>query len=215
MLSPLRLWRALSKLLRGKNILTIEQSEEVWDKQFTKGNWDFMVEEHKRIPARHIATHIAELPKPLSILDVGCGNGALALELSNQQGVLYAGIDISITALSKAQKLHPGGIFIHADAATPPQDNTYDIIVFSEVLYYVHLSTILRQYKDLLTQDGKVLISMYVSWRNTILWILLRRYITIETIKKVSTEDGSQSWHIATGSFATREKDHDKPDALS
>jgi trans-aconitate methyltransferase len=201
MISLYRIKRFLGKLFRGENILTISQPAVVWEKQFKKGNWDFMLEESKRASAKYIASILSQMPKPLSLLDVGCGNGSLALELRTFPDIQYTGIDFSESALARATRENPKATFIQADASNPPQDCIYNALVFSEVLYYLNTDTVLPKYKKILAPDGRVIISMYVSWRNYLIWILLRRQLNMQSVKKIYAKDGSQAWHVAMCTF--------------
>jgi 2-polyprenyl-3-methyl-5-hydroxy-6-metoxy-1,4-benzoquinol methylase len=197
-----RFIRFLKKIARGENPLVIQQSAEIWDRQFSQGKWDFMLHPDKRYAIQTIARLIEKHARSnLSILDVGCGNGALAEELKEKSHISYTGIDISHVALQRAKQLHPKGVFICADITDPPRNQLFDIVVFAEILYYVNIASILPQYKALLKPNGTVMVSMYVSWRNWILWVLLRQYAHIKSIQKINAPEGTNAWYVATCHF--------------
>lgn len=86
---------------------------------------------------------LAALDRPYygSVLEIGCSNGEFAARMATRCRRLLA-LDLSARAVAVARKRlarHP-----HAEVrrATIPRDwpdDTYDLIVFSEVLYYLDL----------------------------------------------------------------------------
>ena len=73
-----------------------------------------------------------------AILDVGCGEGALAQKLPLEDYSRYVGIDFSRAAVDKASRLGLAkATFATANAEVYVPEGTFDAIVFTEVLYYV------------------------------------------------------------------------------
>ena len=70
-------------------------------------------------------------PKPLSVCDLGCGNGALLLEATeeNEGGLIVHGCDADAAKISHARILHKGtGTWVVADIADYPL-GVYDLIL--------------------------------------------------------------------------------------
>jgi len=97
-----------------------------------------------------------------SILDVGCGEGAISDFISPQQKSKYVGVDISKQAIQQAKsKRGPPLRFVQSAAHTFQPKNKFDVIVFSEVLYYVEYKKVLEQYAGYLNPHGIIIISIY------------------------------------------------------
>jgi 2-polyprenyl-3-methyl-5-hydroxy-6-metoxy-1,4-benzoquinol methylase len=71
-----------------------------------------------------------------NIVDIGCGNGALAEDLAKHcQSV--TGIDMEIKNVEKSKKRVPNATFIHADATTYEFGKKFDAVVLSNVLEHI------------------------------------------------------------------------------
>ena len=78
-------------------------------------------------------------PPPLTVLDVGCGTGFLAMRMA-ELGHTAVGIDLAEEMLAAAQrKAADSGLpvtFRRGDAEAPPQDDTpYDVILERHVIW--------------------------------------------------------------------------------
>lgn len=74
------------------------------------------------------------------MLDVGCGNGALAFDIADNVPIssIYA-IDIVPENIKQAESLYKRSniTYMHGDALTDLPDETFDVIVLSNVLEYI------------------------------------------------------------------------------
>ena len=97
--------------------------------------WDFRRSEYER--ARFAAT-LAALPRRRyrSALEIGCGNGELARRLAPRCDA-YCGVDAVETALAAARRAVPGASFHRGFLPCPLPDGDHDLIVLSEVLYFL------------------------------------------------------------------------------
>ena len=100
-----------------------------------------------------------------TILDVGCGEGAMYDAMSQEFRSRYTGIDISDVAIQRAKRRRPEGNFIRAKAEEFNLNSVqkYGMIVFNEVLYYTEYKTTLLRYKNFLIPNGYIAISVYRS----------------------------------------------------
>eukprot|EP01039_Chlorochromonas_danica_P000130 gene130-138_t len=141
------------------------QSEQKWDREWRSGSWDFLEAvpiERARISVIGSVLIPAYSPINGSVLDIGCGEGAIADFLHPEQKKHYVGIDLSKEAIHLAIKKR--GIpmtFVHAAAHNYQPERLFDVIVFSEVLYYVNYARILIQYEEWLTPTGIIIISIF------------------------------------------------------
>lgn len=101
------------------------------------------------------------------VLDVGCGLGHFTarLKASLPEAEVH-GIDISRTAIAKAQTLHPTIAFDSADLRYEfPQDKgKFDLVFMADLLWYVlpELQAVFSNVKSLLREDGWIYITQSV-----------------------------------------------------
>lgn len=72
----------------------------------------------------------------LSILDLGCGNGALTKKLADK-GNDVTGIDASVELLEIAKKNYPGISFLHGDAVDFHTDRFFDVVFSNAVFHWI------------------------------------------------------------------------------
>ena len=141
------------------------QSENKWDKEWRSGEWTYMetiAVERSRIAVIggvfiQMFTH-----QNASVLDIGCGEGAISDFLTPPQQSKYVGLDISKEAIIVAKKKR-GGLrkFVHANLYDFKPVHKYDAIIFSDVLYYVEYEKVLQQYATYLNPGGIFIISIF------------------------------------------------------
>lgn len=72
----------------------------------------------------------------LRVLDVGCGTGR-SQRIYRQRSSLYAGIDLSLSALRQARRRFDGS-WLQADACRLPfRAESFDVVAFSSVLHHI------------------------------------------------------------------------------
>lgn len=71
-----------------------------------------------------------------TIIDLGCGNGALT-EILYNKGLTVVGIDASTELLQKAKKDHPNIIFKYGDATNFKVDNKVDAVFSNAVFHWI------------------------------------------------------------------------------
>ena len=102
--------------------------------------WDFRGSAYER--AKFAAT-AAALPRPRyrSALEIGCGNGELARRLAPRCDA-YAGLDAVEAALDAARRAVPEARFVQGFVPCALPDGDHDLIVLSEVLYFLDADAI-------------------------------------------------------------------------
>ncbi|MHC4217260.1 MAG: class I SAM-dependent methyltransferase [Planctomycetota bacterium] len=96
-------------------------------------------------------------PRPAAVLDIGCGYCELARMLADDGLTRYVGVDLSGYAIDRARREHPGHEFHQADLRGFKADETFDVIVFNDVLKYVDVGEAVGQverYGGVLAPDG-------------------------------------------------------------
>ncbi len=111
-----------------------------------------------------IKKNLAEfIPTNGSVLDVGCGNGIISLNLG-KEGYAVDGIDMSEKSIENAKKKNPFAnvSFSVMDAETMrASGKRYDAIVCSEVLEHLHQpSNLLRELFHILQDKGILLVTV-------------------------------------------------------
>ncbi len=107
----------------------------------------------------------------LSILEIGCGNGALWLE--NKENIqLYKNLSITLSDISEGmlrdarRNIGPECTVFHYHAfdchQIPYPDESYDLVIANHVLFYCHdISSVCKEIARVLKPDGKFVCSTY------------------------------------------------------
>ncbi len=118
---------------------------------------------------------LASLPRSRfrRALEVGCSRGALASALADRCDTLVA-VDRSPHAVAAARASVPATVDVRqADVASSWPDGMFDLVVLSEVGYFlspIDLERLLVRVRDCLTDDGVVLLC---HWRHDVVgWVL-------------------------------------------
>ncbi|MDT7953354.1 MAG: class I SAM-dependent methyltransferase [Acetobacteraceae bacterium] len=102
--------------------------------------WRFATSEYER--DKYAATLAALPPRPFaSGFEIGCSIGVLTRQLSERCDALLA-VDVSDIALEQARQRCPGVSFANMDLRSEWPDGAFDLVLFSEVLYYLGLDGI-------------------------------------------------------------------------
>jgi SAM-dependent methyltransferase len=118
-------------------------SQAVYDANYYDNCWDTQWDDMKKYGpmSRHIRRYIKKLIRPLqfrSVLDVGCGQGSLLMELMQEfPGIEPHGVDLSPSAVEFAKRRVPGGTFGTLDLTAGTTGRSYDLLVCSEVLEHI------------------------------------------------------------------------------
>ncbi|MDL2716280.1 MAG: class I SAM-dependent methyltransferase [Acidobacteriota bacterium] len=177
-----------------------------WDAQYRAGTWDGIVAEIERHAC--IASFVRRFgPERPFVLDVGCGQGALARQLRGDACGRYVGIDISSEAILRAAKDGAQGESFHAVdvEAGPPSfvtPGSVDAAVFSEVLYYLDdpLET-LRRFVPLLSPSGFFVFSLWKPARHRALRRGLCRAYDETCVREVGS---GNTWRISVAALRGR-----------
>jgi protein-L-isoaspartate O-methyltransferase len=110
---------------------------------------------------KRLTDYLAAKKKPLSILEVGSGNGWLSAQLSRISNTEVYGIDINFTELQQAARVFENRNnvhFIYADICTGVlMPMKFDIIVFAaSIQYFKSVKAAVEMAMQYLTQDGEV-----------------------------------------------------------
>jgi 2-polyprenyl-3-methyl-5-hydroxy-6-metoxy-1,4-benzoquinol methylase len=134
-----------------------------WDASYGRGQWDYL-NEIGEVPHYALAAgYVHKLLRGGDVLDAGCGEAVLCdyLDLSRFR---YTGIDVSETAIARAEQRVPRGTVLVSsiESYAPPAGVKFAAVVFNESVQ--HTDTPLEsidRYREFLTGDGIVVVSLY------------------------------------------------------
>ncbi len=128
-------------MIEGSN--SVEQIPETYDELYSSGGWAGIYElPYWRSQYYPVFTTVLKELRSKNvrrILEVGCGNGALAHMIINKTNIDYRGFDFSSVAIEQAgaRTKHPDFFFV-ADAKNPSAYvGNYDCIICTEVLEHL------------------------------------------------------------------------------
>src|SRR5882762_487935 len=137
----------------------------LWDEEFSGGKWNFIDDTARDCVYRHLEKYVANG----SILDLGCGPGNTANEMTANAYQTYVGLDISQAALDKAaRRTEKNGraeknSFVQGDFLNYVPARSFDVILFRESMYHVPVEKIkgmLNRYSRYLTDGGVFIVRM-------------------------------------------------------
>jgi SAM-dependent methyltransferase len=143
-----------------------------WNREFSNGQWNFL----DNTAGDCVYSHLERFSENRSILDLGCGPGNTANELSPVY-LSYVGMDISEEALARARRRteqngrsHKNS-FERGDFLSYVPSQKFDVILFREAMYHVPLGKVkktLDRFSEYLTYGGVFIVRLYVSKGGTI-----------------------------------------------
>ena len=189
--------RLASQLLARYSLRDPAPTIETWNTQYSTGRWTFVGQLWELSRFSVLVGYLRHFARGGAILDVGCGQGFLPQRLQPDDYKRYVGIDFSDAAIDKAIELRlPKATFSAVNAQVHVPAETFDAIVFTEVLYYLSdpLRTVER-YARALNKDGVLLVSTNTTFRGglAIHQALKRHYPTLDETW-VTHEQKGRSW---------------------
>ena len=141
-------------------------SKDAWEREYDHGDWRFLQGDEEAERYGWLVERIDRRLVPVSVLDVGYGEGVLLARSRPRELQAYTGVDLSEVAISSARESHPKADFVVAaaeDFAPPP---TYDLVVFNEIVYYLRdpIGEVER-YLQFVAEGGELLLSVFESTR--------------------------------------------------
>jgi len=107
----------------------------------------------------------------VSVLDLGCGNGALTGKI-HEAGKQVTGVDFTPSGIERARQSHPGVQFFVHDLNDPLPDNLrgrFDVVVSAEVIEHMFLPrTLFARCREALGTSGTIVITtpFHGFWKN-------------------------------------------------
>jgi SAM-dependent methyltransferase len=110
------------------------------------------------------------MPPSPRVLELGCGEGDLLAALDPAEGV---GVDFSGEMLAQARERHPGLRLIQADVHDLDLDETFDMIVLSDLVNDLwDIQTVFERIAPLCTPRTRVILNFYSrAWELPLKWV--------------------------------------------
>lgn len=153
--------RAFLQLYAGKLVRSY-----LWNAEFSGGRWDCL----DITTGDCVYPYIEKYACHGSILDLGCGSGSTANELTLTSYEEYIGVDISTVALEKARKRTDEACrarknsYFQSDISSFVPIKQFDVILFRDSIYYVprnRIKTMLERYSTCLKETGVFIVRMW------------------------------------------------------
>ena len=196
-MTPSYLRAFASRLLARVRARDPAPSAQTWDAQYASGRWAYLGELPELARFSVLAGYLRHFKPGGAILDVGCGEGVLAKRLGAGDYRRYLGVDLSRAAIETAARSGtPNTAWTAADGQSYAPTESFDAIVFNEVLYFfTDPSGTVERYARALNAGGILLLSINTAFRGgmTILADLKRRYATLDETR-VTHANNDWSW---------------------
>jgi len=165
-----------------------------WNYKYKKGTWDYMGKENLRYEAIVAQIKKTGINQP-SVLDLGCGYGALNDYLTPSDYSAFTGVDFSSNAIQRAiDKNYVKSEFLIADIHHFTPKKTYNVIVFNEVLYYLEDQMgIVSKFANYFESEGYFIFSFY-GGREDLVTELEKNYQLIQ--KDIVHQSDSIQWSV-------------------
>jgi 2-polyprenyl-3-methyl-5-hydroxy-6-metoxy-1,4-benzoquinol methylase len=189
--------RLLKSALRPYEPLT--GGAEVLNAEYGRGDWDYLIGE-REVPRFNVVCGCCQrTTRRPRVLEIGCGEGMLADQLTPERFEQFVGVDIAAPAVERAlARSLPNSCFIAADAAEFAPSMSFDVIVFNEVLeYFTNPAQLVRRYEKWLLPGGEFVVSQYRAdddARTRKIWRGLHRRYTTRLRTRVTT--ANLTWTI-------------------
>lgn len=109
--------------------------------------------------AKRFANYLEMKPKPLKILDIGCGNGWFSNYIAGIDGIEVLAIDVNVPELEQADRTfsRPNLHFAYADLFTDTPEEKFDIAVFNSCFqYFENAENTLLAVRKWLTEGSEI-----------------------------------------------------------
>jgi 2-polyprenyl-3-methyl-5-hydroxy-6-metoxy-1,4-benzoquinol methylase len=195
--------RRLKSLVRYANVRV---TEDEWDTQYASGEWARLWRAEEA-PHHLLVAGILNVLQPQSILDVGCGEGALKAQLGHLEYDRYCGIDVSEVAIASAIERDPDprAEYLCVEAQDWLPHTEHDVLLFVESLYYLEDPAPTVERYIAAARARHVVVSLFRKGRPKLLWRELQRAGLTDPIFSFAVDNRrGKTWDLACYSGFTR-----------
>jgi SAM-dependent methyltransferase len=146
----------------------LEQRRDHWDALARSGarrRWWGSGPYHRRL--EEVYRHLVS--PGLRVLEVGCGAGDLLAAVDPARGV---GVDFSPAMVDLATRRHPGLTFLRQEAATLELDETFDVVILSDLVNDLwDIQAVLERLHSVTTPRSRIVLNLYSRLWEFPLWV--------------------------------------------
>lgn len=140
----------------------VRENRETWEKEYASGQWSMLHDQYELARYRIVAGFIQAGGQPVSLLDIGCGEGVILRHLELQGITRYTGLDVAQAALDRITPRRPEDEHVCSTLEEFEPKQRWDVILFNEVLYYTFDPVAqLKRLESALNPGGWFVISMH------------------------------------------------------
>lgn len=184
----------------------VKQERSSWEQEYSSGKWSCLGASAEFAHYAIVAAYIQISRRPISLLDIGCGEGQILKHLNLDLVAQYTGVDIAQAALDQIIPKRPQDRFICSTLENFRPDAKWDVILFNEVLYYTFDPVAnIKPLETALTAEGRMLVSIYkkknpFAWNNRCLRKVQRYFreagYAVEDAVEISRIDTRVTWQV-------------------
>ncbi len=161
----------MSTIAKAKDFFNrkiLRRDKDRWNHQYQSGRWDSLNDLSELGRFSIIAGYAQHLKPNGKILEIGGGTGLLQQRFDQSKYSLYYSTDVSDLVIANAKKYEDEKTkYLVADMKSYIPDQTFDVIIFNEVVYYgLPLEQTLLHFNPYLTEGGIFIVSINGDERN-------------------------------------------------
>lgn len=145
-----------------------------FDQKYASGDWNFEADN-----SSELAAVVEKYAAKGRILMLGCGTGSIATAMAPGSFESFVGVDLSHEAIARAKLRESDQIrFEVCDIVSYRCSEEYNVILFSEALYYInplYRDSLLKRCSQDLTRDGKIIVTIAQPLRYAGILRMIRR----------------------------------------
>ena len=124
-------------------MINVKQSQSAWEKEYKDGCWQFLYDRSESPRYAVVADLIRRHPGPISLLDIGGGEGVILKYLQLENIRRYVGLDLAQTALERIVPKRPQDRYICSSLEAYAPDEKWDVIdenSYSSLVFKIYKS---------------------------------------------------------------------------
>ena len=167
--------------------------------KIVKRNYEEIADDFNETRKKYLWPELIKLAKPVKdgdkILDVGCGNGRL-IEAFKSKNIYYLGIDSNKKLIDYAKPKYVNNRFIIGDILELDKilENNFNYVFCIAVFHHIPGRDLrimaLKQLKDKISGDGKIIIAVWNLWSQARFRKLILKFALVKLLGRNSLDFG-------------------------
>lgn len=176
----------------------LRRDKDRWNHQYQSGRWNSLGDMSELGRFSVIVGYAQHLKPNGTILEIGGGEGLLQQRFDKSKYSLYYSTDVSDVAIANGRKYEDEKTrYLVADMNTYAPDQSFDVIIFNEVIYYGEsVDKTLRHFNPYLNAGGLFIISINNDARIAS-WHQMMETSIFPVIDKTTVSTARNTFHIS------------------